>query len=183
MDFIYKPTEYEIKLMILYTLKELKMSTTYTMLDYVISSCAYVNYFELEQYITELMQKDNITTYEADGESYYSIAQAGEETIGFFANKIPGSIRLKLQELIEDINRKNAQGNELYADYFPINENEYTVKFSMKESGVIVFELEFYAGSKERASQICRYLRRDNADFYLKMMEVINQGVSEQTEQ
>ena len=51
MDFTYIPTEYEIKLMVLYTVANLKIASSYTMIDYVISSCANVNYFELERYI------------------------------------------------------------------------------------------------------------------------------------
>lgn len=178
MDFTYIPTEYEIKLMVLYTVKMLKIPSSYTMIDYVISSCANVNYFELERYITVLMDKDNLTDYEADGQKYYSITEQGEETLEFFSGKIPGSIRLKLKDKIQQINQENALGNELLVDYFPLNENEYTVKFSMVEGGVVVLNLEFYAGSKERAVDICRYLKRDTAGFYRAVMETIDSGVN-----
>ena len=81
MEYTYKPTEYEIKLIILYTVKTLKVSSSYTLLDYVISSAANVNYFELEQYIAALMDKDNLIEYEADGNKYFSITESGEETL------------------------------------------------------------------------------------------------------
>ena len=81
MEYIYKPTEYEIKLIILYTIKSLKVSANYTLLDYVISSAANVNYFDLEQYIASLIDKNNLMEYEADGNIYFSITDSGEECI------------------------------------------------------------------------------------------------------
>ncbi len=178
MEYTYIPTEYEIKLMILYTVKNLKVASNYTMIDYVISSCADVNYFELGQYIDHLMETDNLSQYSADGDNYFSITTSGEETLGFFEGKISGSIRLMLEEKIREINRENAMGNILEVDYIPINENEYTVKFRMEEGGIVVMNLEFYAGNRERAAEICSYLKSNNADFYKTMMETIDKGIN-----
>lgn len=178
MDYTYKPTEYEIKLIILYTIKTLKVSSSYTMLDYVISSATNVNYFELEQYIATLMDKDNIIEYEADGNKYFSITESGEETLEFFSHKIPGSIRNRLEEKIAEINRKERIGNKFYADYFPINENEYTVKFSMEERGAVLLTFELYAGSRERAVEICSYLKNNTIEFYKQFTEIIDKGLN-----
>lgn len=178
MEFTYIPTEYEIKLMVLYTVKNLKVPSDYTMLDFVISSCANVNYFELEKYITELMGIENLAQYTVEGENYYSITEQGEETLDFFVRKIPGSIRLALEEKIRGINTENAKGNKLSTDYIPLNENEYTVKLSMEEGGTLIMELEFYAGPKERAIAICSYLKNHNAEFYKNFMELVDKGVA-----
>ena len=178
MDFTYIPTEYEIKLMVLYTVSHLKIASDYTMIDYVISSCANVNYFELEAYITDLMATGNLDDYEADGQKYYTVTDAGEEALGFFSGKIPGSIRLKLNDKISEINRENAKGNKLSADYFPLNENEYIVKFSMKENNTIIINLELYAGSKDRAAEMCRYLKKDTTGFYRNFMRLLDDGMN-----
>ena len=177
MEFTYTPTEYEIKLMVLYTVKNLKVASNYTMLDFVISSSADVNYFELERYITDLMSTQNLTSYSADGDKFYAITEAGEETVGFFERKIPGSIRLKLKDKIDEINRENARGNKIFADYIPINENEYSVKLSLEDNGAVILNLEFYAGPKERASEICTYLRKNTTEFYKAFMELVDQGL------
>ncbi|MBO5007631.1 MAG: DUF4364 family protein [Clostridia bacterium] len=179
MEYTYKPTEYEIKLIILYTIRSLKVSSNYTMLDYVISSATNVNYFELEQYIAALIDKDNIVEYEADGNKYFSITESGEETLEFFAHKIPGSIMNRLEDKIHSINRKETSGNKFYADYFPINENEYTVKFSMEEGGTVLMKFELYAGPKERAIAICSYLKNNTADFYKSITELIDKGTDQ----
>lgn len=182
MDFTYIPTEYEIKLMVLYTVSHLKVASNYTMIADVISSCANVNYFELESYITDLMANGNLDDYDADGQKYYTTTDTGEETIGFFSSKIPASIRLQLNDKIYGINRENARGNKLFADYLPINEHEYMVKFSMEENNTIVLNFELYAGSKERAAEMCTYLKRDTTGFYKNFMKLMDDGINSLSE-
>lgn len=178
MEYTYIPTEAEIKLMILYTVKEVKMPSSYTLIDFVISSCANVNYFDLEPHITDLIETQNLREYISDGERYFSIADAGIETLEFFVGTIPGSLRALLKEKTAEINRENSLGNKLHVDYVPINENEYTVEFSLIEGGVVVLNTEFYAGPKDRAIEICRYLKNNTADFYRNVMEIIDKGLA-----
>lgn len=176
MEYAYKPTDYEIKLIILYSVKSLKVGASYTILDYVISSSANVNYFELEQYIKSLIESKNLTEKEAEGENIFTITEAGEETLGFFSGKIPGSILERLDGKISDINRRESSGNRIFADYYPINDNEYMVKISLEEGGITLFSMELYAGSKERARDMCVYLKADTEGFYKKVTDIINEG-------
>ena len=124
MEYAYKPTDYEIKLIILYTVKSLKIGASYTILDYVISSSANVNYFELEQYIRGLIQSGNLSELTVEPETLFAITESGEETLSFFEHKIPGSIKVRLDNKIESINRKEMSGNKFYADFVPVTESE-----------------------------------------------------------
>lgn len=177
MEYEYKPTDYEIKLIILYTVKSLKTGASYTILDYVISSSANVNYFELEQYIQGLIQSGNLSELTLEGENVFSITDSGEETLSFFEHKIPGSIKIRLDDKINEVNRKEMSGNKFFADFVPISENEYTVKCSMEENGIPLIKLEFYAGSKRNAMAICNYLKENTEDFYKKFTSVITEGI------
>jgi len=177
LEFAYKPTDYEIKLIILYAVKALKLDANYTILDYVISSAANVNYFELEQYIKNLLDSGNLKERTEGNENIFSITDSGEETINFFSNKIPGSIMERLDEKISDVNRKELSGNKIFADYYPINENEYAVKISIEEGKTVLMNMEFYAGPKERAKDICLYLKANTGDFYKKVAAIINEGL------
>ncbi len=176
MEYAYKPTDYEIKLIILYTVKSLKIGASYTILDYVISSSANVNYFELEQYIRGLIQSGNLSELTVEPETLFAITESGEETLSFFEHKIPGSIKVRLDNKIESINRKEMSGNKFYADFVPVTESEYVVKCSMEEGGIPLIKLEFYAGSKQNAMDICRYLKENTEQFYKKFTALINEG-------
>ena len=177
MEFTYKPTDYEIKLIILYAVKALKIDANYTILDYVISSSANVNYFELEQYIKNLMDSGNLKERMVGQDNIFSITESGEETLSFFSNKIPGSIMERLDDMISSVNREALSGNKIHVDYYPINENEYTVKISIEEDKKVLMNMEFYAGPKERAKDISLYLKANTEEFYKKVAEVINEGL------
>ena len=177
MEYVYKPTDYEIKLIILYTVKSLKIGASYTILDYVISSSANVNYFELEQYIKNLISKGNLEEVATETENIFSITTSGEEMLGFFSNKIPGSIMERLDAKITEINREEAAGNRIYADYYPVNENEYIVKFSLEEGKTLLMSMEIYAGSMDRAKKMCSYLKSNTGDFYKNVVRIIDEGM------
>ena len=89
-----------MNLIILYVISKLRTSATYTILDYIISPAADTNYFALQNYLEALIESENLSELTVDGEKIYSLTVSGEETIGFFADRIPPSVRDKLDELV-----------------------------------------------------------------------------------
>ena len=175
MEYSYKPTDYEIKLAILYTINALKSNADYTVLDLIISYAANVNYFELEQYIGNLIDNGDLRQTEINGGAVFCITPSGEETLGFFAHKIPGSIKVRLDEKVAEINRKEKMGNKIEVDYYPVSKNEYTVKCTMVEGGTPIMNFEFYAGSRERAATICSKIKSNPEEFYKKIAKIVNE--------
>ena len=178
MRTMYKPSEYEMKLIVLYVIKYLRTSATYTILDYVISSVVDMDYFVLQEYIGTLMEVGDLAEFEIENDKVYSLTSSGEETIGFFTDKIPYSIREKLTERINVTNKEQNSANEITCDYYPINNTEYCVKFHMKENNVTMLALDVYIGDKETAKKASEYLLASTGDAYSKIMEIINSGIS-----
>ena len=83
----------------------------------------------------------------------------------------------RLDAKITEINREEAIGNRIFADYYPINENEYIVKFSLEEGKTLLMSMEIYAGSMDRAKKMCAYLKSNTGDFYKKVANIMNEGM------
>lgn len=179
MEFRYKPTDYEKKLMVLYAIEHLKVNATYPILDYVLNKSAAVNYFELEQHVGALIETNNIEELEFDGKHVFSITPTGEETVGFFEKSIPFSVREKLQAAVEEVNGKESGANAATADFIPINEKEYQVTCHIRENNTDLLKLELYVGSRERAERAAAYLRKDMAGFYQGLMHLLEQQKEE----
>ena len=177
MRTMYKPSEYEMKLIVLYVIKYLRTSATYTILDYVISSVVDMDYFVLQEYIGTLMEVGDLAEFEIENDKVYSLTPSGEETIGFFADKIPYSIREKLTTCVNNTNKEQNSENDITCDYYPINNTEYCVKFHMKENNVTMLALDVYIGDKETAKKASEYLLASTGDAYSKIMEIINSGI------
>ena len=45
--------------------------------------------------------------------------------------------------------------------------------FCLKQNNTVVLNLELYAGTKERAAEICRYLKKDTTGFYKNFMKLM----------
>lgn len=179
MEYVYKPDEYEIKLIILYSIKKLKQSPSYTVLGRVVTGSANINYFEIQHYISELLNLKTIEEYKVDNETVYSLTHSGEEMCEFFATRIPGSIRQKIEDAAYEINNDKSRENRIYANYIPINEIEYKVNCGIMENNLKLLDFEMYAGSKDRAKKICEYFKEHTSEFYTELIGIVEKNIKE----
>ena len=185
MKSMYKPNEYEMNLIILYVISRLRVGATYTILDYIISRTVDINYFALEKYLEALIDTENLAELTVEGNKIFSLTESGAETIGFFADRIPMSIRDRLDSFILETNRKENESTKIQSDYFPINEKEYSVKLIIKENDVNMLDMELYVGDKQRAKKISEYMKKNTTQVYSSIVNMINQGAdsTEETEE
>lgn len=183
MKSMYKPNEYEMNLIILYTVLHLKTGATYTILDYIVSRTVDINYFALQSYLEALIDSENLAELTVDDKKIYSLTTAGEETIGFFADRIPPSIRDRLDEYVREINKKENVSSDISCDYYPISEREYSVKLNIKENDVTMLNIELYVGDRERAKRISEHLKEHTTQVYSQIISLINQGIEKNPEE
>ena len=172
----YKPDDYETKLIILYSVKQLNKSPSYSLLSQVITAAADINYFEIQGYINELSELGSIDEYIVDGESLFSLTPAGVEMCDFFETKIPASVREKIEMSAEEINNDKSDRNKIYANYIPISEQEYKVHCGILEDNIKLLDFEMYAGPKQKAKEICEYFKEHTKDFYVAIIEHIEKN-------
>ena len=180
MNYKYKPDDYETKLIILYSVQNLKKSPSYTLLSQVVTGAADINYFEIQGYIDELIGLKSIEEYIVDGETVFSLTESGEEMCEYFAMRIPASIRQKIEDSADKINNDTSDRNKIFADYIPISETEYKVHCGILENNLSLLDFEMYAGPKERAKKICEYFKENTGDFYMNIIENIEKNIREE---
>ena len=132
-----------------------------------------MNYFDLEQYIINLIDVGDVAEHELDNDRVYTLNSSGEETIGFFDSKIPYSIREKLLEQISIVNDESDNSNEVAADCYPVNEREYGGVLNIKENNVTMLNLDVYMGDKDAAKKVAHYFASNVNDVYKKILEII----------
>lgn len=178
MEFMYKPDQSEIKLMLLYAINSLNTEATYTLLDFVVKDSAHINYFELQKYVEMLVDTGDLKEIKtSENAIIYSLTNTGEETLKFFSDKIPFSIREALDKKIFEINKNQKSANEIRADFFAISKDEYAVKFLVKEKGVTLLNMEVYAGSRERAKKLASTINENPDSFFTGLNKYINKDI------
>lgn len=154
------------KLIILFMLDR----TNYTMTNSIISDFVigkgYTNLFNLHEALSELIDKDFISTDTIRDTIHYTITNSGEEALSFFENRLPYAIKQDILEYLkaEKINVKNE--SEIYADYFFNDSNWYTVQCVIKDRKETLLDLKFDVPTKSSAETICNNWRKKNSDIY-----------------
>jgi len=167
---LYKPDDYETKLVIIYTLKRLKKRANYQAISQVVSSSVDVQYFEMQEYLQALIEMGSVEEKAEEEETFYSLTQLGEESCEFFSNRIPPSVRDKIETAAYLINNDTSDINRIYADYLPINENEYRIECGIMENKLKLVDFQMYAGPKEHAKEMCAFFKEHPDEFYMHIV-------------
>ncbi len=172
----YRPGENgeDMKLMVLFAIGRLKVSATYTRIFHVLSAAADVSYCLLTVPISDLIDSGNIEELQYDGQTVFSLTKQGSETLTFFEERILRSVRLRMQDEIDRINKEVLNVNRLDASIVPVNEEEYLVKAEITEDNVPVLKFEMYVGDKERAKKIVRNFKEHTSLMYLQVIKAVD---------
>ncbi|MBQ4526869.1 MAG: DUF4364 family protein [Clostridia bacterium] len=171
LEYKYKPDDYEAKLVLIYSLSNLKKNPSYAILSQVVSSGVDIQYFEMQEYLHALIDMKSVEEIQEGDEFVYSLTPLGEESCEFFSNRIPASVREKIENAAASVNNDRTDQNRVYADYIPINENEYKIECGIMENNLKLLDFEMYAGSKEKAKKMCACFKEHTDEFYVHVIK------------
>lgn len=154
------------KLIVLFMLDR----TSYTMTNSIISNFVvgknYTTIFNLHETLSELIDKEFISTDTIRDTIHYRITNSGEEALSLFENRLPYAIKQDILEYLaaEKINVKNE--SEIYADYTFNGANWYTVQCVIKDRKDTLVDLKFDVPTKSQAEAICNNWRGKSSSVY-----------------
>ncbi len=163
----------QIRLIILYTLKEFEISMPQERLFEVLVWSEVLDYFTMMDFILDMQDLGMITTVEIEGKICYDITAKGRELLGYFKDKIPLSVRDNILDSAEKTLSTIARGQEIVADIVPIDTRKYLVKCGLYERGVPLLEINLFAGSRKSAEAILARFQNGSADLYKTILEKI----------
>lgn len=158
------------KLLLLYIIKSSPKSYTNEELTEFILYKNYMNYFTIQQYISELIEGNFITI---NTEENYEILDKGKITLEYFNSKIPQNIiddlekEFKLKQIIE---KKEA---EIIGEYFKKENDQFMVNLKLVENGETLFSLYFEVPSVEQAEVICNKWKENTEKIYQSIINTL----------
>ena len=84
----------ENKLLVLYVIKSLKQPISNTQLTEIILENNFINYFTLQQYISELEYSNFVKYIEKNEKKLISITDKGEKVLSFFTDRIAPILKI-----------------------------------------------------------------------------------------
>lgn len=163
------------KLIVLYMLKKIDFSLTNAQISSFILDKEYTTYFTLQSVLSELTEADLIHQETIQNSSFYTITPEGEETIGFFENKIAKSIRDDIDQYLKENKMQLRNEVSVLADYYRNTAGEFSVRCRVKEKNSDLIDLTLSVPDEPQAKAICRQWQKKCQAVYEYVMKELMQ--------
>ncbi|NLM05145.1 MAG: DUF4364 family protein [Clostridiales bacterium] len=151
----------ENKLLLLYILSEFNMPLTNTQLTEFVLENDIMNYFMLQQFLSELNEADFIVGDMENPNQLISITKKGIITLNYFLNRISNSYQEKVTSLV-NLKKESLKPNTIIkSKYKTLLDNSYMVYLSIVENDIPIINLKFNIKDKEKAKYICKKWNED----------------------
>lgn len=156
----------QYKLIILYMLNKVDFPLTNEQISDFFLERNYTSYFSLQESINSLIDSGFVSMDTKRNTSYYHLTTEGEQTIGFFENKITNAIIDDVDMYL--IKNKYQLRSEVgtISDYYRSTNGEYIVHNQIKEGDTLLIELNLSAPTKEIASLMCSNWKEASQKIY-----------------
>ncbi|SHF13564.1 MULTISPECIES: DUF4364 family protein [Caloramator] len=160
------------KLIILYILNKLNKPSTNSQLTQIILENNLINYFTLQQYISELINTGFINTITDNKKQYLVISSKGSDTLNFFLNRIPDAKIEQLDDYFENKN-ESTQKIEPAAEYMPIKDG-FEVNLILKKGAKNLIEIKLPVKTMEDIELIRTNWKNSGEDIYNNLTNLLN---------
>ncbi len=161
----------ENKLILLYILDTLDMQLSDLQLTRIILENSLMNYFYLQQFLSDLAGLKLLEKCTENGRNLYSVTHRGRETLRTLGSKIPAGTRKRMEQFL--VSRKQSIRREILvtADYIPENEHKYYVSLGIHEDSFSLIEMNISVGSRKDAREICSNWKRHSKYIYAEIID------------
>lgn len=161
------------KLIILYMLKKVDFPLTNAQISEFVLEQEYTTYFTLQQAISELVEAGLIRVETVRNTSQYFLTDDGDETLGFFEQKISPPIRDDIDRYIQENKMDLRNEVAIVADYYKNTGGEYSVHCEVKEKKGNLLDLTISVPDKEQAVAMCDHWNKKCQEIYEYLMNAL----------
>ncbi|MCY6960381.1 DUF4364 family protein [Clostridium brassicae] len=162
----------EDKLLLLYILDKIKLPISNNKLTEVILENNFINYFTLQQYLSELANANFIDYIEQEGKHRIIISKKGLTVLSLFGNRISDSKMHSVDSYLKKQINNIKNEISISADY-TIQGNNYIVNLKALENDSILIDLKLNVASNEQAKQLCSKWKNNSSELYNNLFKVL----------
>ncbi|MEG0371847.1 MAG: DUF4364 family protein [Clostridium sp.] len=164
----------ENKLLLLYILNKLPSPTSNTLITQVVLENNLINYFSLQQYLSELVDNGFISDSKHDKTHKLTLTDSGKSTLDFFINRIPDE-KLKVIDSHLENSSYTCAIFKTYTSSYVDNEGVSIITLESSENDKTTFSLKVDATTSDEASAICENWRINGSKIQESILELLNQ--------
>ncbi|EOC99500.1 DUF4364 family protein [Caldisalinibacter kiritimatiensis] len=161
------------KLLLLYILDRIDIPMTNSDITQLVLENNYMNYFMVQQFLSELVASKFLEFTTKDGNEYYHLSKAGSETLNFFIDRIPKEVKEKIDTMTEKKKEEMIKETQIIGNYYKKNDAEYIVNLKVIENDITLFNLSLNVVSNKQAKMICKKWKENPQDIYKKILDLL----------
>lgn len=165
----------ENKLLLLYILSKLESPTSNSHLTQVVLENNLINYFSLQQYISELIDNDFISDIKENNTHHLSLTEAGKSTLEFFINRIPSDKLNMLDGYMESYTSSTEVKFETFSSVIK-EDSSYLVTLEIKKADDRIGVFNISLDSDDEVKLICDNWEKDGVSIYDTILEALKKS-------
>ncbi|MBQ4061377.1 MAG: DUF4364 family protein [Christensenellaceae bacterium] len=154
------------KLCLLYLFEVCDQRLSDNQLLYICNELDLMDYFDLNNCLSELSEAGLVDRSEAINGVFYSITEIGSSTYDFFKKQVPFSQRELIKEYADKHRDELLMQSRIFSEYLQIGEHQFRVILKILEHNLPVFEINLFAHSKEEAERFAVSWRKNAMTIY-----------------
>ena len=163
----------ENKLLVLYVIQSLKQPISKTQLTEIILENNFINYFTLQQYISELESSEFVGYVEKNNKKLITITKKGENVLSFFNERISPIKRDIIDNYISKTIDNIKKELTIHSDYTIEKNNSFIVDLKALEDEILLIDLKISVPTKKQALNLCARWKENPSDIYTKIVQVL----------
>ncbi|MDP4144308.1 MAG: DUF4364 family protein [Bacillota bacterium] len=163
----------ENKLLLLYILQQIKIPVSKNQITDVVLQNNFINYFTLQQYISELINSNFVQYIEKEGKRRLLLTEKGNRVLDMFISRISESKKGTIDEyLMKNLNNIK-KAVSVTADYTIENNNSFMVNLRASENDTILIDININVVSNKQARELCNKWKNNSSELYTKIIQLL----------
>jgi len=163
----------ENKLLLLYILEVLNRPISNTQLTEIVLENNLINYFTLQQYISELDSSQFISYKDVNEKKLLIMTKKGENVLSFFKDRISPSKIAIVNNYLNDKLDLIKKELTVQSDYSLEKNDSFLVDLKALEDNSTLMELKISVPTKKQAISLCSRWQKNPSDIYTKIVNLL----------
>ncbi len=152
---IHPDQQLKAKVTLLYIINHFSVPLTNQQLTDFVLEQGILNYFDLQQYLTDLVDTSMLEYSHSEDDKYYIMTETGKNTIELFSDRVSQSLRRTINDSIDTKKKSFVIKTNITADYYKEDDHEYIVHLLVKEGIYTLMDIKVNVVSNKDAKIIC----------------------------
>lgn len=161
------------KLLLLYLIKTSTIAFTNEEITEFVLEKNYMNFFLVQQYLSELVESKFIELVNKDAKETYLILEKGEIALSYFQDRISSKIKDELNKEFNKMEKKNKIETQVIADHFEKENNQFVVNLKLMENEETLFSLYLDVSTKKHVELICNKWKENPEFIYQNIINIL----------